>query len=134
MPIDVCVVGSANLDYVVGVPRHPVAGETILGGDHVRIPGGKGANQAVAAARLGRSVGFIGCVGDDPAGEQLRAALTGDGVDTTNLRTVPGVASGVAFISVGPDGDNSIIVSPGANALVDAVSYTHLTLPTTPYV
>lgn len=118
MPIDVCVVGSANLDYVVGVPRHPVAGETVLGGDHVRIPGGKGANQAVAAARLGRKVGFIGCVGDDPAGQHLRAALDGDGVDTSHLRTVPGAPSGVAFISVGPDGDNSIIVSPGANGLV----------------
>lgn len=114
-PIDVCVVGSANLDFVVSVPRHPVAGETVLGGDHARISGGKGANQAVAAARLGRSVAFVGCVGNDPAGDELRAALVQDGIDVSLLRTVQG-PSGIALISVGPDGDNSIVVSPGANA------------------
>lgn len=113
------MVGSANLDIVVAVPHHPVAGETVLGGDHARIPGGKGANQAVAAARLGRSVGFVGCVGGDAAGQELRAALDGDGVNTQHLTTLDGVPSGIALISVGPDGDNSIVVSPGANALVD---------------
>lgn len=117
--IDVCVVGSANLDYVVRVPHHPVAGETVLGGDHERIPGGKGANQAVAAARLGRSVAFVGCVGDDPAGDELRAALVDDGIDVGLLRTVSDTPSGIALIAVGPDGDNSIIVSPGANGRVD---------------
>lgn len=116
--LDVCVVGSANLDYVVPVPHHPIAGETVLGGDHARIPGGKGANQAVAAARLGRSVAFVGCVGNDPAGDELRSALVGDGIDVSLLRTVDG-PSGIAMISVGPDGDNSIVVSPGANALLD---------------
>jgi len=115
----VCVVGSANLDYVVRVPHHPVAGETVLGDDHQRIPGGKGANQAVAAARLGRSVAFVGCVGDDPAGDELRAALVDDGIDVGFLRTVRGAPSGIALIAVGPDGDNSIIVSPGANGRVD---------------
>ena len=113
--IDVCVIGSANLDFVVPVPRHPVAGETVLGGDHLRITGGKGANQAVAAARLGRRVAFVGCVGDDPAGEELRAALVGDGVLVDHLRTVAELPSGIALISVGPDGDNAIVVSPGAN-------------------
>lgn len=113
--VDVCVVGSANLDIVVPVPHHPVAGETVMGGDHSRISGGKGANQAVAAARLGRSVAFVGCVGDDPAGAQLRAALVDDGIDVTFLRTVADTPSGIALISVGPDGDNSIVVSPGAN-------------------
>jgi ribokinase len=113
------VVGSANLDYVVSVPHHPVAGETVLGGDHLRVSGGKGANQAVAAARLGRSVAFVGCVGDDPAGDELRAALVADGIDVSLLRTVPDTPSGIAMISVGPDGDNSIVVSPGANARVD---------------
>lgn len=117
--VDVCVVGSANLDYVVSVPRHPVAGETVLGGDHLRVSGGKGANQAVAAARLGRSVAFVGCVGDDPAGDELRAALVADGIDVSLLRTVPDTPSGIAMISVGPDGDNTIVVSPGANARVD---------------
>ena len=113
------MLGSANLDFVVPVPHHPVAGETVLGGDHLRITGGKGANQAVAAARLGRRVAFVGRVGGDPAGEQLRAALDDDGIDTTHLRTVHDAPSGIALIAVGPNGDNSIVVSPGANALVD---------------
>lgn len=118
--VDVCVVGSANLDYVVPVPHHPVAGETVMGGDHARICGGKGANQAVAAARLGRSVAFVGCVGDDPAGQELRTALIADGIDVSLLRVVPHTPSGIALIAVGPDGDNSIVVSPGANSHVDA--------------
>lgn len=117
--VDVCVVGSANLDIVVSVPHHPVAGETVLGGDHARIPGGKGANQAVAAARLGRSVAFVGCVGDDAAGTELWDALAAEGIDTSFVRAVPNTPSGIALISVGPDGDNSIVVSPGANARVD---------------
>ena len=116
--VDVCVVGSANLDIVVPVPHHPVAGETVLGGDHARIPGGKGANQAVAAARLGRSVAFVGCVGNDPAGVELWDALEAESIDLSLTRSVDG-PSGVALIAVGPDGDNSIVVSPGANALVD---------------
>lgn len=114
------MVGSANLDIVVPVPHHPVAGETVLGGDHRRIPGGKGANQAVAAARLGRSVAFVGCVGDDPAGDELRAALAADGVDVGLLRVVHETPSGIALIAVGPDGDNSIVVSPGANDRLDS--------------
>lgn len=117
--IEVCVVGSANLDIVVPVERHPVAGETVLGGDHLRISGGKGANQAVAAARLGRRVAFVGRVGDDAAGAELRSALDADGVVTDFLATTPDVPSGIAMISVGPDGDNAIIVSPGANAHLD---------------
>lgn len=117
--VDVCVVGSANLDIVVPVPHHPVPGETVLGGDHARISGGKGANQAVAAARLGRSVAFVGCVGSDPAGQELRSALVDDGVDVSLLRTVDG-PSGIAMITVGPDGDNVIVVSPGANAALSA--------------
>lgn len=118
--IEICVVGSANLDFVVRVPRHPVAGETVLGGDHRRISGGKGANQAVAAARLGRLVAFVGCVGDDAIGEELRAALIADGIDVSFLRTDERAPSGIALIAVGPDGDNSIVVSPGANSLVDS--------------
>lgn len=115
---DLVVVGSANLDIVVPVPRHPVPGETVLGGDHSQIPGGKGANQAVAGARLGSAVAFLGCVGDDPAGRVLRDSLDGAGVDTSAMRTAVGTPSGIALITVGPDGDNTIVVSPGANAVL----------------
>ncbi|TDD82295.1 PfkB family carbohydrate kinase, partial [Actinomadura rubrisoli] len=112
---EVVVVGSANADLVVAVDRRPGPGETVLGSDLAVHPGGKGANQAVAAARLGGRVGIVGRVGDDPHGDLLRGALGGAGVDLTHLSTTPG-PSGVALITVGPDGDNSIIVSPGANA------------------
>ncbi|TDB75711.1 ribokinase [Actinomadura sp. KC216] len=113
---DVVVVGSVNADLVVGVERRPAPGETVLGSDLATHPGGKGANQAVAAARLGGRAGLVGRVGDDGHGELLRAALAADGVDLAHLTTTPGVPTGVALITVGPDGDNSIIVSPGANA------------------
>ena len=92
----------------------------MLGGDHARISGGKGANQAVAAARLGRRVALVGRVGDDPAGEELRQALVDDGVVVSNLAVESNAPSGIAMIAVGPDGDNSIVVSPGANVLVDS--------------
>ena len=114
-PPEIAVVGSANLDLVVDVERVPQVGETVLGGDLRRIPGGKGANQAVAAARLGRRVAMIGRVGDDDAGEMLRAAIGSDGVDTAGLRTTPDTPSGTALIAVAADGDNAIVVSPGAN-------------------
>ncbi|MYA86582.1 MAG: ribokinase [Acidimicrobiaceae bacterium] len=112
---EVAVVGSANLDLVVEVETIPVAGETVLGGDLRLIPGGKGANQAVAAARLGRRVAMIGRVGDDDAGRTLRSAMDSAGVDTTSLLTTEGAPSGTALIAVGADGDNAIVVSPGAN-------------------
>lgn len=115
---ELVVVGSANLDIVVPVQRHPSPGETVLGGDHEQIPGGKGANQAVAGARLGSRVAFVGCVGDDPAGEVLRGSLVDAGVDTAALRVAVGTPSGIALITVGADGDNAIVVSPGANALL----------------
>ncbi|MFA1550935.1 ribokinase [Actinomadura chokoriensis] len=113
---DVVVVGSVNADLVVGVDRRPAPGETVLGSDLVVHPGGKGANQAVAAARLGGRAGIVGRVGDDGHGDLLRGALAADGVDLAHLATTPGVPTGVALITIGPDGDNSIIVSPGANA------------------
>ena len=116
---DVVVVGSANLDIVVPVPHHPVAGETVLGGDHTRVPGGKGANQAVAAARLGQRVAFVGCVGPDDAGATLRGSLQAAGVDVARLVIVER-PSGIALIGVAADGDNAIIVSPGANAALTA--------------
>jgi ribokinase len=117
VPGSVLVVGSVNADLVVSVARRPAAGETVLGSDLATFPGGKGANQAVAAARLGARVALVGRVGGDSFGGFLREALDREGVAYGQLRTVPG-PSGVALITVGPDGDNSIIVAPGANALL----------------
>lgn len=114
---NVVVVGSANADLVLDIDHRPVAGETILGSDVVVTPGGKGANQAVAAGLLGGQVAFVGCVGDDSHGALLRSSLTRAGVDVSELRTVEG-ASGHAIIMVTPDGENSIIVSPAANRRV----------------
>jgi len=113
----VVVVGSANADLVLDVHHRPAAGETILGSDVVTTAGGKGANQAVAAGRIGGQVAFIGCVGDDDHGALLRASLAGAGVDLTGLRTVA-APTGNAIIIVTPDGENSIIVSPAANRQV----------------
>lgn len=110
------MVGSVNADLVIGVDRRPAPGETVLGSDLATHPGGKGANQAVAAARLGGRVGIVGRIGDDGHGELLRGALAADGVDLVHFTTTGGTPTGVALITVGPDGDNSIIVSPGANA------------------
>lgn len=114
----VAVVGSCNVDFVVPVPKLPGPGETVLGGDHLRFPGGKGANQSVAAAKLGSRVAFVGCVGDDSLAPTIVSALDGVGVDTSWLRRVPDVPSGIALITVAEDGENTIAVSPGANARV----------------
>lgn len=116
-PHKVVVVGSANADLVLDVDHRPAAGETILGSDVVITPGGKGANQAVAAGMVGGEVAFIGCIGADGYGELLRASLAGAGVDLAGLRTVV-APTGNAIIIVTPDGENSIIVSPAANRLV----------------
>ena len=86
---EVVVVGSLNMDLVVRAPRLPVPGETLLGGGFSTVPGGKGANQAVAAARLGARTAMIGCVGDDAFGHQLRSGLETDHVDVSAVRTVP---------------------------------------------
>lgn len=110
----VVVVGSANADLVVSVPRRPGAGETVLGGELVTIPGGKGANQAVAAARLGASTSFVGRVGDDAHGRLLLESLRSAGVDVA-LVEVGSEPTGVAIIFLTPDGDNSIVVAPGGN-------------------
>ncbi len=118
-PHAVVVVGSANADLVVDIHHRPAPGETILGSDLVTTAGGKGANQAVAAGRMGGDVAFIGCVGDDGNGRMLRASLDRAGVELTGLRTVA-APTGIAFIMLTPDGENSIIVSPGANRHVTA--------------
>jgi ribokinase len=114
----IAVVGSVNLDVVVGVPRLPRPGETVIGGDRRELPGGKGANQAVAAARLGSAVGFVGRVGADAAGRRLRDDLEAEGVDVAHLRADDDAPSGVALIGVEEGGENAIIVSPGANGRV----------------
>lgn len=112
------VVGSLNLDLVVPVPHHPSPGETVLGGDAFRNPGGKGANQAVAAARLGQPTAMIGRVGGDEAGSTLISALQAAGVDASRVVRTPGAPTGIALISVDERGENAIVVSPGANSRV----------------
>lgn len=115
----VAVVGSVNMDVVVRVPHLPRPGETVLGDDHSFLPGGKGANQAVGLARLGRPVALVGRVGRDPFGNRLRQHLVTQGVDLRWLRTDP-APTGTAIISVAADGENHIAVSPGANAKLTA--------------
>ncbi|MEV4542308.1 ribokinase [Micromonospora echinaurantiaca] len=110
----VVVVGSANMDLVATAPALPRPGETLLGTDFVTVPGGKGANQAVAAARAGAACAFLGAIGSDSFGVTLRARITAAGVDTGQLRVVYG-ASGVALVMVNADGENAILVTPGAN-------------------
>ncbi|WP_369246737.1 ribokinase [Streptomyces sp. R41] len=111
---DLLVVGSANADLVIGVERRPAAGETVLGSDLAVHPGGKGANQAVAAARLGARTALLARVGDDAHGRLLLDSQREAGVDTVGV-LVGGAPTGVALITVDPSGDNSIVVSPGAN-------------------
>jgi ribokinase len=112
----VVVVGSANMDLVGRAPRLPGAGETVIGGEFSMHPGGKGANQAVAAARLGAPTFFVGCVGNDSFGESLIASLQASGVDTTRMRIAESASTGIALIGVDEiTGENSIIVLPGAN-------------------
>lgn len=111
---DLLVVGSANADLVIRVERRPAAGETVLGSDLAVHPGGKGANQAVAAARLGARTALLARVGDDAHGRLLLDAQREAGVDTASV-LVGGAPTGVALITVDPSGDNSIVVSPGAN-------------------
>lgn len=106
------VVGSLNMDLSVTVPRLPRPGETVSGADVVRGPGGKGGNQAVAAARLGARVRMVGLLGDDAHGVELRAALTAEGIDDSAVGTLPDTASGLALIVVQQDGENTITLSP----------------------
>ncbi|MGK5676281.1 ribokinase [Micromonospora sp. URMC 106] len=119
----VVVVGSANMDLVGTAPALPRPGETLLGTGFVMVPGGKGANQAIAAARAGASCAFLGAIGSDAFGVTLRARIAAAGVDTDHLRTTYGT-SGVALVMVNAEGENAILVTPGANA-----SMTDLTEP-----
>ncbi|MCW2905526.1 MAG: ribokinase [Actinomycetia bacterium] len=116
-PPRITVLGSLNMDISVTVPTLAGPGETVLGSAARLQPGGKGANQAVAAARLGASVRMAGCCGDDDFGRTLRSALEAAGVDVAAVRILPGVPSGLALITVDATGENSITVAPGANGL-----------------
>ncbi len=118
MPPSLTVVGSANLDLTAKVERLPRPGETVTDATFARAPGGKGANQAVAAARLGAEVRFLGAVGADEFAEQALAGLRAAGVEIEVARRGD---TGIALIVVAADGDNQIVVVPGANATVDAV-------------
>lgn len=111
----IVVVGSINMDLVVSTPRVPVMGETVLGSGFAIVPGGKGANQAVAVARLGGDVHMVGCTGNDVFGNALIQNLSSDNIKVENIKVIDGCATGVAMIVV-KDGDNFIVVDPGANA------------------
>ncbi len=115
----IVVLGSVNADLVLRCERLPRPGETVHGQDFQTVPGGKGANQAVAAARLGGRVEFIGCIGDDAFGAAARATLERAGVGTAHLRARAGLPTGVAMILVERSGQNSIALAAGANACVD---------------
>ena len=112
----IVVVGSANTDMVVKTERIPGPGETVIGGDFIMAAGGKGANQAVAAARLGAQVTFVACLGQDVFGDQAVAGYQREGIDTSLIVRDTDAASGVALISVDAHGENSIAVASGANA------------------
>ena len=120
----ILVIGSANIDLVTRVPRCPRPGESMFGHSFATVTGGKGANQALAAARLGASTAFAGCVGADAFGEMQRASLAAEGIDLRALAAHATAPTGTAVILVGDDGQNSIVVTPGANfeVTVEAVA------------
>ena len=123
---DILVVGSINADLVVRAPRFPEPGETISGDDLQIIPGGKGANQAVAAARQGASVAMVGRVGNDSFGPELVDNLKANNVDTTHVQTDTQAATGTAIIVVDAHGQNSIVLSPGGNGKVSPADISQL--------
>lgn len=116
---EILVIGSINMDLVINVEKMPKKGQTIMGKDFKQIPGGKGANQAVAASRLGGNIAMIGKVGQDDFGKRLISKMISDGVDTSYIGKLEGVPTGVALINVDKTGENSIVVVPGANYEVD---------------
>jgi ribokinase len=112
---EILVIGSLNMDQVVVTPRLPLMGETVLGNSYSTYPGGKGANQAISAARLGASVRMVGCIGQDTFGQSLRDNLVINKVDVSHLKVSPNISTGTALITVDQSGRNTIIVVPGAN-------------------
>lgn len=122
----ICVLGSANMDLIAVVERAPQLGETVTGRRFEQMPGGKGANQALAAARAGAAVRMLGAVGDDAFGARIRAVLEADGVDLSGLSTAE-TPTGTAHITVNAEGDNSIVVVPGANGTMRELTDAHRT-------
>jgi len=118
----IVVVGSLNMDLVMRMPRAPAAGETLHGHDFATLPGGKGANQAVACARMGGAVAMVGRVGADAYGDALRAGLASDGIAATEVKALASAHTGVAMIWVEDDGQNRIVLAPGANGLLDVAT------------
>ncbi|WP_300532023.1 ribokinase [Maricaulis sp.] len=116
MTHNITIVGSVNLDLVVRCAHLPAAGETVLGDGFAKHPGGKGANQALAARRLGADVDLIACVGEDDEADAALALMRAEGVDLSRCRSIAGTPTGVAMIAVEPEGDNQIVVASGANA------------------
>lgn len=116
MSAHVVVIGSLNIDLVVVADRLPKPGETVLGGQFATHDGGKGANQAVAAARAGGRVSMIGAVGTDVHGERALSALIAEGIDVSRVQRLANESTGIAIVAVGPRGENQIVVAPGANA------------------
>lgn len=112
------VIGSTNLDMIMQLERMPNPGETLLGGHYSTAPGGKGANQAVAAARAGAEVTFISCLGNDAIGDKALEDFAKDGINTTYIKSVDNTSTGVAFIFVDQEGENTIGVASGANSLL----------------
>ncbi len=130
----ITVVGSSNTDMVVKTPRFPQPGETLLGGEFFLFAGGKGANQAVAAARLGGQVRFVARVGDDVFGRQAVEGFEREGIDCSFVSSDPKLASGTALITVNGEGENTIVVASGANAALGVESITELDLGEDEYV
>ena len=122
MSSSIVVVGSLNMDLVMRMARAPIGGETVPGLDFAMLPGGKGANQAVACARMGSNVIMVGRVGIDPNGDVLKAGLAADGVDAREVKGLASTHTGVASIWVEDDGQNRIVLAPGANGLLDPAS------------
>ncbi len=115
----IAIIGSTNIDFVVKVHHMPEAGETILGGKMEKIPGGKGANQAYACGMLGGMASFISAYGDDGLGDLMLANMEKAGVNCDGVRCVEDEATGIALIYVNEQGNNSIVVVPGANSTID---------------
>src|SRR5210317_920153 len=126
--ISIAVIGSINLDIVARVKAFPQPGETITDAVVNRFPGGKGANQALAAHRLGATVFMVGRVGNDPVAEEALQTLRKEGIDLGFCKPLEGYATGLAMIVVNESGENQIVVAPGANAAFDAQ---HLEIPRT---
>ncbi|MFZ6819266.1 ribokinase [Undibacterium sp. Ji22W] len=119
MKPQIAVVGSVNMDLIFKTPRMPVPGETLMGHSFHQVHGGKGANQAVAAARMGADVHFVACVGDDVNGQSCLQALAQDGIRLDHIRVMPDTATGVAGILLDDTGQNCIVLTTGANALLN---------------